>query len=344
MDRTTSRTPGRMRKRGSSRVGRGTTGVLAAPLPGILAALVLLGSLAGSALGAEGPGYPLTLVDDEGTSVTLDAPPERVIGLSPAITETAFALGAGELLVGGTDADDFPVEAAALPDAATFTGVIMEQIVALEPDLVIAGGRAFTPADDIARMRELGIPVVVVYAESVEGVLADIELIGAALGRPEEAADLVAGMRERMAVVSEALEAIPERPRTFYEILFEPQIWGPAPGSFIADMVALAGGDPVTTDPDFSIPLERLIVADPEIIALGDAVYGICPEHVLGRPGWSDITAVKEGAIRPVDDIVVTRPGPRLPDGLASLARAIHPDIELPGFAPERPICVTPSA
>ena len=130
-------------------------------------------------------------------------------------------------------------------------------------------------------------------------------------------------------------------PRTFYEIGSEPEIYAPAPDSFVADMVALAGGEPITTgDPSvFSIPLEELIVADPEVIIVGDANYGVCPADVTGRPGWEDMTAVADGAIRPVDDVPVTRPGPRLAQGLASLARAIHPELELADFPADAPIC-----
>ena len=83
----------------------------------------------------------------------------------------------------------------------------------------------------------------------------------------------------------------------------------------------------------FAIPLETLVAADPEVIVVGDATYGVCPADVVARPGWSGMTAVDEGAVRPVDDIPVTRPGPRLAEGLASLARAIHPDLELRGPA-----------
>jgi iron complex transport system substrate-binding protein len=95
-------------------------------------------------------------------------------------------------------------------------------------------------------------------------------------------------------------------------------------------MVALAGGDPVTTgDPvAYSIPLEKLVNDDPQIIVLGDAAYEprICPADVAARPGWGQITAVKDDAIYPVNDLVVTRPGPRIGEGLADLALAIHPD------------------
>ena len=94
-------------------------------------------------------------------------------------------------------------------------------------------------------------------------------------------------------------------------------------------MVALAGGDPITTtDPSvFSIPLEELVTADPQVIVLGDAAYRhVCPDAVAARPGWDDITAVTNGAIVPVNDTIVTRPGPRIGEGLAALALAIHPD------------------
>ncbi len=221
-----------------------------------------------------------------------------------------------------------------LPDAATFQGVIMEQIVALDPDLVLAAGNYFTPPEDIARMRELGYPVVVVYAPDVPSVLADIELIGAAIGAVDEAEVLTTTMADQLATIAAAAAATGELPRTFYQIGSEPEVYAPAPESFVADMLRLAGGTPITTsDPDvFSIPLEELIAADPEVIIVGDAIYGVCPADVAARPGWSSMTAVVNNDIRPVDETPVTRPGPRLAQGLASIARAIHPDVELPGF------------
>lgn len=288
--------------------------------------------------------FPVTLTDDEGTQLTLETAPQRIISLSPANTEITFALGAGDLLVGGTDFDDFPAEAADLPDVATFTGVLMEQVVDLDPDLVLAAGNAFTPAADIERMRELGFPVLVVYAGSVDAVLADIELIGLAIGRAREATDLTASMRQRIEDVAEAVGSAggsEPLPRVFYQIGSEPEIYGPAPGSFIADMVELAGGEPITTsDPSvFSIPVEQLVTADPEIIVVGDAAYGVCPEQVAARPGWRQMTAVREGAVRPIDDTIVTRPGPRLAEGLASLAVAIDPALVLDSPPPPVTFC-----
>ena len=86
------------------------------------------------------PRFPVTLTDDEGTSVALSSEPQRIVSLSPANTETVFALGAGDRLVGGTDYDDYPPAAAALPHVATYQGVLLEQLVTLHPDLVLALG------------------------------------------------------------------------------------------------------------------------------------------------------------------------------------------------------------
>jgi iron complex transport system substrate-binding protein len=293
-----------------------------------------------AALGAEGA-FPVVLVDDEGTEVAIEAEPQRIVSLSPANTEIVFALGAGGRLVGGTDFDDVPTEARDLPDVATFQGVIMEQVVDLEPDLVLAAGNFFTPSDDIARLRELGYPVLVVYAPDVPAVMADIELIGTAIGAADEATAMTAEMSAQIDAIAAAAAGVGSSPRTFYQIGSEPEIYGPAPESFVADMVELAGGQAITTgDPAvFSIPLEELVAADPEVIVVGDANYGVCPADVAARPGWGGMSAVQDGDIRPVDDVPVTRPGPRLAQGLASLARAIHPGLELAGFPPDPALC-----
>lgn len=340
MDRPTHQAPRPFPSRGLS---------LARPALALLLCVLLVGcstglptnataALPSPTATAAAASWPRTIVDDEGTSLEFAGPPQRLISLSPANTEIVFALGAGDRLLGGTDYDDFPAAAVDLPDVATFTGVIIEKVVDLAPDLVLAAGNNFTSPADITRLRELGIPVLVVYAPTVDDVLGDIRLIGRAIGADPAAGDITAGMAARIDQVTAAVDGLPQ-PRVFYEIGAEPEIYGPAPDSFVADMVDLAGGEPITTtDPAvFSISLERLVTLDPEVIVLGDAAYGVCPAGVAARPAWGGMTAVREGALRPVDDTIVTRPGPRLAEGLAALALAIHPtaDLRPPADAPE---------
>jgi len=278
--------------------------------------------------------YPLTLTDDEGTAVTIPARPERIVSLTPATTEVLFAVGAGARVIATTDFDDYPPEAVALPDVASFQGVDVEKIVGLEADLIVAGGNGFNSPDALTKLRGLGIPVLVVYAPDVATVLRDIELVATAAGEPAAGAAMAARMKDEIAAIGEAVGVGGRgpRPRVFYELDATKEIYGPADDSFIAEMIYLAGGDPITTGSRtvFSIPLETLLTADPQVIVLGDANYGTTPEIVAARPGWGGMTAVKDGAIRPVNDVVVTRPGPRLVEGLRALALAIRPAVSLP--------------
>ena len=282
------------------------------------------------------PAFPANLTDDEKTAVTLPAEPKKIVSLTPAATEILFALGAGPRVVAGTAFDDYPPAAVALPDVATFTAVDVEKIVGLGADLVIAGGNSFNPPEAIKQLRNLGVPVLVVYAPSLAGVLADIKLIGSAVGLSDKADAMTATMQAGFDAVGAATAGLP-KPRTFYELdTSTGPIYTVADGSAYVEMITMAGGTPITTGSttDFAIALEKLIAADPELILLGDAAYGVTPAQVKARSGWKVMTAVKTDAIRPIDDIIITRPGPRLVEGLRSLAMAIHPDLVLPSAAP----------
>lgn len=274
--------------------------------------------------------FPLTLTDDEGTEVAIPARPERIVSLTPATTEILYALGAGPRVVGKVeDVANHPPEAADVPVVATFAGVDVEQIVALEADLVVSGGSGLSQGPAVEQLRNAGIPVVVVYPTTVAGAIEGIQLMGLASGEAEAATDLADSMTAQLEAIA-AVTATVERPRTFYEIDYGQAIFTPPADSIYGEMIRLAGGEPISGDPSYSISLEALVDGDPEVILLGDAAYGVTPDQVAARPGWAGLTAVREGRIHAVDDILVTRPGPRLVQGLFELVRAIHPGL-LPG-------------
>lgn len=287
------------------------------------------------------PAFPATLTDDEGTSVALASEPQKIVSLTPAATETLFKLGAGDRVVAKVeDVADYPPEAHALPVVATYQGVDTEKIVGLAPDLVIAGGNGGTPPDAVTKLRSLGIPVLVVYAADVPGALKDIDLIGSAVGLSDPAKDLTTSIQAGIDQISTATAALPA-PRVFYETGTggDGAVYGIADDSVYQELIKLAGGDPITTGSasNWEQSTEKLVTADPQVILLGDGAYGMTADAVAARPGWKTLTAVKDDAITPVDDIVVTRPGPRLADGLLVLAKALHPDAVLPSLAPVAP-------
>jgi ABC-type hemin transport system substrate-binding protein len=213
----------------------------------------------------------------------------------PGETETLFALGAGNrVVVKVEDIANYPPEARKRSVVATYQGVDSEKIVGLTPDLVIVGSNGGTPQAAIDQLRNLNLPVLAVYAADVDGVLKDIELTGQGDGDGEAAKDLTASMRAQFDQVAAATKSV-DKARVFYETGNEPALYGVADDSFVSSMIALAGAEPLTTgsSTNWEMPQEKLIAADPQVILLGDAAYGVSATDVAARPGWSTLTAVK---------------------------------------------------
>jgi iron complex transport system substrate-binding protein len=274
--------------------------------------------------------YPLTLTDDAGRHVTIAAAPTRIVSLAPSNTEIVCALHACDELVGVTDFDDYPAHVKKVTHVVVGAVVDVEKVAAAQPQLILAAGNGLTPTPVIDQLTQLGYPVLSLYPHDLGGVYADISLVGAAIDSPGIADQLVTTMKARTDAVTAALAGAAQ-PRTFYEVgVFEGSIYTAGKDSFLASLISLAGGMPIVGDAaSTAIQLEGLISADPELILLGDAAYDptITPATVAARPGWSGMTAVKDGRITVMaSDMVITRPGPRIVDGLEALAKAIHPE------------------
>jgi iron complex transport system substrate-binding protein len=275
--------------------------------------------------------YPLALTDDAGRKVTLAAAPTRIVSLAPSNTEIVCAIGACDELVGVTDFDAYPAAVSAVTHVVVGAVVDVEKVVAAQPQLILAAGNELTPTSVIDQLEQLGYPVLSLYPRDLAAVYADISLVGEAIDAGSRATDLVASMKARADAVATAVAGA-AKPRTFYEVgVFEGSIYTAGKDSFLASLISLAGGEPITGDPaSTAIQLEDLIAADPELILLGDAAYdsSITAATVAARQGWGDMTAVKDGRIVVMlEDEVITRPGPRIVDGLEALARAIHPEL-----------------
>jgi iron complex transport system substrate-binding protein len=278
--------------------------------------------------------FPIELTDDAGRRVTIEDEPERIVSLAPSNTEIVCALDACDRLVGVTDFDDYPPEVDEVTDVVIQTQVDVELVVDAEPDLVLAAGNELTPSTVIEQLDELGVTVLVLYPESLDEVYADIELVAAALDVTDAAEALVSDMEARVDAVETAV-ADADRPLTLYEVFYsEGTTYTAGEHSFLASLLQTAGAEPVTGDAQGVIDAEALVEADPELILLGSASYDpsladpeVALETLVERPGWGELAAVRSGEVVPyLDDIVTTRPGPRIVDGLEALARAIHPD------------------
>jgi iron complex transport system substrate-binding protein len=278
-----------------------------------------------------GAAYPRALTDDDGRDVVIPSEPQRIVSLAPSNSEIVCALDACDRLVGVTDFDDYPPEVADIPDVVIGAVVDVELVVAADPDLILAAGNELTPSAVISELTDLGYPVLVLYPESLDEVLGNVRLVGEAINTADQAEALTADMQYRIDVVRHAVPS-GGLPLVFYEVgVFEGTIYTAGEDSFLASLIEVAGGIPITGDAlTTSIALEDLLVADPGLILLGDAAYdpSVTPESVAARPGWSAMSAVRDGRmVVMLADPVITRPGPRIVDGLEALAAAIHPDV-----------------
>lgn len=270
--------------------------------------------------------FPITVEDAVGNTVTIDAEPERIISLAPSHTETLYALGLGGRVVGVTEYCNYPPEATEKPMVGGFSNIDLEQVVGLEPDLVLA--TSMHVAETVPALQEHGVTVFVADPQTVLEVLETTRTIGQITGQDEAAKVLIARMQERIDAVQETIGDAP-RPKVFWEL--GPELYTAGPGSFLNDLILVAGGENVAADADSPWPqlsMEAIVLKDPDVVVLADHNYGETAEMVKERPGWEDIAAVREGRIIEItNDDIVSRPGPRIVEGLEFLAQAFHPDL-----------------
>ncbi len=270
--------------------------------------------------------FPLTLTDDDGQSVTLDAAPQRIVTFAPANTEILFALGLGDRVVGVSGRyDNFPQAARKIEEVGGSNGVEpnIEKVVSLRPDLLLAtaGGE-----DWKQRLRQLGVPVFSIDARSFDDVLHDIRTVGRLTGAGPAAAALTAQMSAHAAEIEARIAGDPAV-SCFYEVYYQPPVYTVGPGSFVFSLLRLAGCDPVTSNAKTQYPqmsVEAIVRADPRVY-LVDSLSAPSVAAVSRRPGYDALSAVRDHRVVFIDSDLVTRPGPRVVDGLAELADALHP-------------------
>jgi iron complex transport system substrate-binding protein len=275
----------------------------------------------------------VSATDASGNQVQLSSPAKRIVSLAPSNTEILFAIGAGPQMVGRDSVSDYPEEAKKVTDiGGGFGDLNMEAILAANPDLVLVA--PITPDQQVADLKKAGLTVFMVpNPKSFDDLYINLETVAQLTGHEKETADLVTSLRARVQAVEEKIAPLNSRPLVFYEIDgTDPNApWTSGPGTFVNLVIEKAGGTNLGADLKgewVQISVEELISRDPTMILLGDSVFGgVTPEIVKARTGWGALTAVQEGRIYPFDDNLVSRPGPRLVNGLEAMAKLLHPGV-----------------
>jgi len=269
---------------------------------------------------------PRLVTDQTGRRVNIPDDPQRLISLAPSITETLYALGLGDRIVGDTTYCDYPPEARLKPHIGALLNPSMEAIVALKPDLVlgIAEANRRETADQLER---LSIPLYGLTAHSVEETLHSIEDLGQVLGRGDQGKALVESLRRRVDEVRVRMTGQP-KPKVLFVVWYRPLITAGS-HTFIADAIRLAGGITIADDLPEEWPklsLESALHRDPDIILFSKSEsFSPALDEFRELPGWRDFRAVKNHRLYFISD-TINRPSPRLIDALEEVARTLHPD------------------
>ncbi len=276
---------------------------------------------------------PIVLTDALGKTITLETPAERIISIAPSNTEILYAIGAGSLVVGRDAFSDYPLDAQSLTDIGGGFGALnTEAIIALDADLVLAAD--LTPPEQVQALEDLGLTVFSLpNPGDFTSLYENLRTVGILTGHNQDAEVLIESLKARVTAVDEKLSKADNRPLVFYELdatdANAPYTSGP--GTFIDFLIQAAGGDNLGSSmnsPWVQVSVEELITRNPDIIILGDYTWGgITPEMLSARSGWDSLDAVKNGKVFIFDDNLVSRPGPRLVDGLESMAKLLHPEL-----------------
>ncbi len=270
-----------------------------------------------------------TFEDVLGRKVSLAGNPTRIISLAANLTEMLYYLGLEDRIVGVTEFSDYPAAAREKPRVGSYVNLNVEKIISLSPDLVI-GTRDGNSSGDVKLLEQAGIPVFIVNPRSVESVISSVARIGRICGITEKAVSLAAELARRFELIRATIQ-YQKKPLVFLQINCVP-IMTVNKTTVHDDLIRLAGGVNMTADNPVTYPrisMEEVIRREPEVIIISSMERGGRFETAKENwMQWTSIPAVKNKRVYLIDSDLIDRPSPRIIDGLETMARIIHPEVD----------------
>ncbi|WP_425448571.1 ABC transporter substrate-binding protein [Dethiothermospora halolimnae] len=269
--------------------------------------------------------YPLTVKDGFDNEVTFEKAPKRIVSLAPNNTEILFALGLGNRVVGVSKYSDYPEAAKDKETVGSYNSMNIEKIIELSPDLVVQYGEGKENINK--QLKAAGIKILNYEPESIKEVMSTIESIGQVTNTMKKAKEITVVMQAKMDyIASEVKDA--KKPKVFYEVWGDP-LKTAGPGSFIDEIITLAGGENIAGDAsgsyaDYSV--EKLVEKNPDIYIAPNSP-GKTVESIKNNEQYKTLNAVKNDKIYLVDQNIISRAGPRIVDVLEMIAKKIHPEL-----------------
>lgn len=264
------------------------------------------------------------LADDLQRTVSLPQPARRIVSLAPSITETLFAIGAADHIVGVTNYCNYPIAATAKQKVGGITNPSIETIISLEPDLILVSMEG-NVRNDFDKLTSFGVPVFVTNPRSLEGIYKSMTQIGELTGKKENAATLVKAMQTRADSIASKAKRLRRKSILFFVSLQPIIVVGK--NTFLTQLIELAGGTNTAVNAASTYPTysrEAVLKDDPDLLIFMAEVAASPAALVTLYPEWAKLKAFKRKTVFRIDADIVSRPGPRAVDGLALLYKLIH--------------------
>lgn len=269
-----------------------------------------------------------TVVDDLGEEITFEKAPEKIISLSPSITEMLYALGVGDRLIGVTSFDNYPEEVKEVEAVSDLMNINAEKIISLNPDIVFVstiGDK--TPVDT---MKAAGVKVFVIDdAMSFDDVYEHITRVAKVMDVENAAEKLVNQIRKDIKSIEEKLAGVEEKKRAYLEIAPSPDIVTTGNTTFQNEVLKAAGVENIFADKDgwFKVSEEEVVKRNPEVIITQVNFLDDSVGEIKGRLGWEQIDAVKNDQVYEFDTNLMSRPGPRIAEATELVAKTLYPEL-----------------
>lgn len=275
--------------------------------------------------------FPVTLTDVTDNEITLEEAPKAIVSMIPSNTEILFGLDLGDKVVGVSDYDNYPEEAAT-KEKIGGQEFNVEKIISLNPDLVLAHESGLGMGEaGLQQLRDAGVNVLVVKtAINFEEVYETMITIGQATGSTSEAEEMVQTMKDEVASIQEKASAVETKKSVFFEVSPAPEIYTAGNNTFINEMIMLINAENIAGDQEGWIKMdpEEIVNRNPDVILTTYGYYTPgAVEQVLSREGFGMVTAIKNKEVVNVDADMTNRSGPRLTEGLLEMAKAIYPEV-----------------
>jgi iron complex transport system substrate-binding protein len=277
------------------------------------------------------PKVNLPTKDRAGNEITIPEEINKIISISPSNTEMIVEMGYGDKLVA---VDKYSGDIEGIPENIPFFDIMnpdVEQLVALEPDIIYATGMSMSDGNDPFKpIKDLGITVAYIpTSDSIEGIYDDIIFIADSLKVSDKGQNLVNNMKEKINEFKEFSSTIETKKTVYFEIAGAPKIYSFGSGVFLNEMIEIIGAENILADQEkwIAVSEEIVVAANPDVILTNVDYIENAVEQIKIRNGWEDVTAIKNNDVYYIDRDASSLSNHNIVNALDQMAQAIYPEI-----------------